>query len=162
MRFISFILIVLLLAGTCLAGDEFGLRLGLGTDTYGAAANSEFSAGIDFLVWQGLNMQLGATFLLNQNSRIDVAVNYLGLEYNLPVGKDRFFVGAGLNRSYIKGTSGSGVKETSFHGGYKMKWLNWVDLLLLAGIVPQKVLTSNPSAVSDYGTFFRTAVELYY
>ncbi|MBN2058347.1 MAG: hypothetical protein JW782_06095 [Candidatus Saganbacteria bacterium] len=162
MKKLTLIIMMLLLPALALADHEFGLRLNLGTDSVADTSNTEFGANMDFIVWQDVFMQMGATFLLNDSGNVDVAINYLGLEYNYPLGRDCAIAGLGYNRSYIKGTSGGGVKELSYHLGYKMCWLNWVDLIMLAGVMPQKLLTSAPNTVSGGGAFFRTAVELYY
>lgn len=163
MKIIGLVLIfILLVSSSGLAKDDFGLRFCFGTDRTNTVSNYEFGANMDFIVFPNLFMQMGATFILPPSNVVEVAINSLGLEYNIPLGSNKLLLGTSLNRSYIKGTSGQGRRDLSYHLGYKLKWFEGVDVVALAGVIPETLLTSNPALASGNGYFFRTALEWYY
>jgi hypothetical protein len=164
MKYLITILLINLIVGLpslAATQHDFGMRLRLGSNSGDVISNTEVGLDIDFLLYKNIYMVMGATFLIPPSQDIRVAINSIGLEYNLPLGQDDLLLSATFNRSYVK-DSQAGFRSSSFHLGYKKSWLEDVDVVLLGGIMSEALLVTNPSPLMNNAWFVRTAIEFYY
>lgn len=164
--FIITLIFVILLSAPALAERDFGLRSSAGALTDNGRNLYDIEVNLDFLFFSHFNMTIGSAYIIpTEDITPPNLINYIGIEYNHPLGENRAVLGINYNKSFLKHSDFEGKHGWRGYAGMKYNWLPNIDFAVLFGAATQPLVASDDAInkeLSDTIYFIKGAFEIYY